>query len=161
MAFSGDQAYQVSCLSSSKLLTKIWPELYIYHYVAKIKDAAQKLCDISVYSSSHRLILFPLYFCLSHRLTIMHWYLYPIPVVPAYCSLFLFLFFTAIGDFHTADSWKASCEWISKPEKSTWPISDWYFTSARSGLEMWYSDWFRKGSFITFEMVQMGRNQKN
>ena len=104
---------------------------------------------------------YPLYFCLSHRLTIMHWYLYPIPVVPAYCSLFLFLFFTAIGDFHTADSWKASCEWISKPEKSTWPISDWYFTSARSGLEMWYSDWFRKGSFITFEMVQMGRNQKN
>ena len=39
-------------------------------------------------------------------------------------SLFLFLFFTAMRDFHTADSWTTSFEWNSEPEKSTWEISD-------------------------------------
>ena len=71
---------------------------------------------------------------------IMHWYLFPMPAVLIVSfSLFLFLhskerlsYCRQFGS--TVNSFRPMVEKMG----STWEISDWYFTSARSGNVKWF-----------------------
>ena len=157
--FSGDLAHQVSSLSSPKHQTKMSPEI---------------LDQIVCYAASHRFILIPLLFCPSHRLLCID---ISFPCLLCLLSLFLFYFFTATRDFHSADSWADSWTVVNCPRYREIQYSNVLAAEKRAlgrfqidtsplqdqGREMSSgSDWFQEDfvTWITFEMDERGRNQK-
>ena len=93
--------------------------LLIKYQVCPVQSTRPKchlkyLTKLSVirYSASHRFILIRLLYCPSHRLLCID---ISFPCLLCLLSLFLFYFFTATRDFHSADSWADSWTVVNCP----------------------------------------------